>query len=117
MTCNNEKNPILITKKTSRTSLVAQWVRIRLPIQGTRVGFLVGEDSMYHRATKPVVTAAEPAPKSAPRRGEPPQWPVQRGQRAARSSQLEKVPAQQQRLVQAKLNKNTKNTNMNADSF
>ena len=36
------------------TSLVAQWLRIHLPMQGTRVQFLVQEDSTCHGATKPV---------------------------------------------------------------
>ena len=36
------------------TSLVAQWLRIRLPMQGTRVRSLVREDPMFHGATKPV---------------------------------------------------------------
>ena len=36
------------------TSLVAQWIRIRLPIQGTRVRALVREDPTCHGATKPV---------------------------------------------------------------
>ena len=35
-------------------SLVAQWSRIRLPMQGTRVRALVREDPTCHRATKPV---------------------------------------------------------------
>ena len=35
-------------------SLVAQWLRICLPIQGTRVRALVWEDPTYHRASKPV---------------------------------------------------------------
>ncbi|KAJ8793859.1 hypothetical protein J1605_019123 [Eschrichtius robustus] len=35
-------------------SLVAQWLRIRLPMQGTRVRALVREDPTCHRATKPV---------------------------------------------------------------
>ena len=48
------------------TSLVAQWLRIRLPMQGTRVRALVREDSTYCRATKPVhhnywACALEPA--------------------------------------------------------
>ena len=33
---------------------MAQWLRIRLPMQGTRVRSLVREDPTYHRATKPV---------------------------------------------------------------
>ena len=36
------------------TSLVAQWLRIRLPIPGTRVRALVWEDPTCRRATKPV---------------------------------------------------------------
>ena len=36
------------------TSLVAQWLRIRLPMQGTRVRALVREDPTCCRATKPV---------------------------------------------------------------
>ncbi|KAJ8785966.1 hypothetical protein J1605_006926 [Eschrichtius robustus] len=36
------------------TSLVAQWLRIRLPMQGTRVRSLVREDPTCRRATKPL---------------------------------------------------------------
>ena len=36
------------------TSLVAQWLRICLPMQGTRVWALVREDPTCHGATKPV---------------------------------------------------------------
>ena len=36
------------------TSLVAQWLRIHLPMQGTRVRSLVRDDPTCHRATKPV---------------------------------------------------------------
>ena len=35
-------------------SLVAQWLRIRLPMQGTQVRALVWEDPTCRRATKPV---------------------------------------------------------------
>ena len=35
--------------------LVAQWLRIHLPMQGTRVRALVWEDPTCHRATKPVL--------------------------------------------------------------
>ena len=35
-------------------SLVAQWLRIRLPVQGTQVWALVREDPTCRRATKPV---------------------------------------------------------------
>ena len=41
-------------KKKSRASLVAQWLRISLPMQGTRVQALVREDPTCRRATKPV---------------------------------------------------------------
>ena len=37
-----------------RTSLVAQWTGICLPMQGTQVRFLVQEDPTCHRATKPL---------------------------------------------------------------
>ena len=43
-----------ILKSKKRTSLVAQWLRIRLPVQGTRVWALVWEDPTCRRATKPV---------------------------------------------------------------
>ena len=36
------------------TSLVAQWLRIHLPMQGTQVQALGREDSTCHRATKPM---------------------------------------------------------------
>ena len=38
----------------SWASLVAQWLRISLPMQGTRVRALVWEDTAGHGATKPV---------------------------------------------------------------
>ena len=41
-------------EKLSGTSLVAQWLRIRLPMQGTWVQVLVREDFTCHGATKPV---------------------------------------------------------------
>ena len=41
-------------KLWSRTPLVAQWLRIRLPMQGTQVRALVQEDLTCRRATKPV---------------------------------------------------------------
>ena len=34
--------------------MVVQWLRIRLPMQGTQVQALVWEDATYHGATKPV---------------------------------------------------------------
>ncbi|KAJ8794113.1 hypothetical protein J1605_019105 [Eschrichtius robustus] len=41
-------------KKLSGASLVAQQLRIRLPMQGTRVRSLVWEDPTCRRATGPV---------------------------------------------------------------
>ena len=42
-------------KKTKwGTSLVAQWLRIRLPVQVTRVQALVQEDPTHRRATESV---------------------------------------------------------------
>ena len=48
------------------TSLVVQWLRIHLPVQGTQVRALVREDPTCRRATKPVrhnyrACALEPA--------------------------------------------------------
>ena len=53
-------------KATMRASLVAQWLRICLPMQGTRVWALLREDPTCRRATKPVrhnywACALEPA--------------------------------------------------------
>ena len=41
-------------KRRHRDSLVAQWLRICLPMQGTRVRALVWEDPTCHGATGPV---------------------------------------------------------------
>ena len=41
------------TNQGGGTSLVVQWIRIRLPMQGTRVQSLVREDTTCRRATKP----------------------------------------------------------------
>ena len=53
----NVKNKTLnlkIKDTQNRASLVAQWLRIHLPRQGTQVRVLVGEDLTCHRATKPM---------------------------------------------------------------
>ena len=44
----------LCCKKQNWASLVAQWIRIRLLMQGTRVRALVREDPTCCGATKPV---------------------------------------------------------------
>ena len=43
-----------LKKRLRGASLVAQWLRIRLPMQGTRVQALVQEDPTCHGATKPM---------------------------------------------------------------
>ena len=45
---------IIINKGRWRTSLVARWIRIQLPVQGTWVQFLVQEDPTCCRATNPL---------------------------------------------------------------
>ena len=45
---------ILNMYKRFRASLVVQWLRIRLPMQGTRVRALVWEDPTCRGATRPV---------------------------------------------------------------
>ena len=47
------KNHMIISIDAG-TSLVAQWLRVRLPMQGTRIQALVREDPTCCRATKPV---------------------------------------------------------------
>ena len=49
-----KKSKQLNLKEMDRSSLVAQWLRIRLPMQGTWVRVLVREDPTCHGATKPV---------------------------------------------------------------
>ena len=46
-------NDFLI-KSQIRASLVAEWVRIHMPMKGTWVQSLIWEDSTSYRATKPV---------------------------------------------------------------
>ena len=43
-----------VKKKKKRASLVAQWLRVCLPMQGTRVRALVWEDPTCCGATRPV---------------------------------------------------------------
>ena len=55
-----------LKKQYNRASLVARWLRIRLPVQGTQVRALVWEDPTCHGATGPVhhnywACALEPA--------------------------------------------------------
>ena len=48
------KLPKLDQEETDRASLVAQWLRICLPMQGTWVRALVWEDPTCHGATRPM---------------------------------------------------------------
>ena len=43
----------LLTKTVVETSLVVQWIGIRLPMQGTWTQALVQKESMCYGATKP----------------------------------------------------------------
>ena len=45
---------VILLNKVVRASLVAQWLRIRLPMQGTWVRALVPEDPTCHGAAEPV---------------------------------------------------------------
>ena len=47
-------------KEESRASLVAQWWRVYLPTQETRVWSLIGEDPTCWGATKPCAATTEP---------------------------------------------------------
>ena len=49
--------PVYLEQKINMcgTSLLAQWLRIHLPMQGTRVRALVQEDPTCRGATKPVL--------------------------------------------------------------
>ena len=56
--CYKEQRRTLYIEKQVKTprrgtSLVAQWLRICLPMQGTQVRSLVQEDPTCHGATKP----------------------------------------------------------------
>ena len=95
-------------KVWSRASLVAQWLRIRLPMQETQVRALVGEDPTCRGATKPVrhnywACALEPTshnywahvpqllkpvcPRArAPQQKKPPQWEVRALQPSTKES-------------------------------
>ena len=105
----------LLSKRTLWASLVAQWLRIRLPMQGTRVQALLWEDPTCRGATKPVshnYWVCTPEPMSHIYWARVPQLlkpmllePVLRNERSLctitksspRSPQLEKACAQQQR--------------------
>ena len=106
-TPSNDSRLVLITIRKKRrprsqskehglgASLVAQWLRIHLPMQGTRVRALVQEDPTCHGATKPMhhnywACAQEPTctmteahvPRAcALQQKNPPQWEARAPQR------------------------------------
>lgn len=51
---------LMLKNQHMRTSLVVQWKRICLPMQGTRVQFLIWEDSTCHRTANLGSTTTEP---------------------------------------------------------
>ena len=69
LTFKNEKmvtiknNPQKMRKTNHRTSLVAQWIKNRLPTQGTRVGSLIWEDPHDAEQWRPWTTTMEPVPQ------------------------------------------------------
>ena len=118
-----------ITNTTSGTSLVAQYVRLRLPMQGTWVRSLVREDSTCCRAAKPVchncwvcalelgATATRPeccnfteshvSRVCALQKEKPPQWEAFAPQleTSSHSLQLQKAHEKRRRPRAAKINK------------
>ena len=102
-----------IKKKTYEgNSLVVQWLRICLPVQGTQIQSLVCKDSTRCGQTKPLhhnywarVPATEPMrPTAWTPQDKPPQWEAHTPhlESSLHFSQLEKVHLQQQRLKAAK---------------
>ena len=102
-------------------TLMAAWLRICLPIQGTRVRSLVREDPTCLGATKPVCSNCWGCPPElgaaateltcpracAPQREKPLQWEAHTPQleRSPRTPQLDKSPPSHQQPVQQKMNK------------
>ena len=75
------RSSIQITK--GGASLVAQWLRICLPMQGTQVQAVVQGDPTCHGATKPVghnYWARAPRAR-APQQEKPPRWEARTPQR------------------------------------
>ena len=114
-------------KPISWASLVAQWLRIHLPMQGTWVWALVWEDPTCHGATKPVchnywACALEPAshnywahvPRTrAPQQENPPQWEARAPQRrVGPAHRNQRKACTQQRRPNAAKSKFFKKTNI-----
>ena len=98
------------------TPLGVQWLRVPLPIQGTRVRLLVWEDSTCHRATEPMhhdywdwmLQLPKPMPIELTLRSRRSLHTARRNQPC--SLQVEKACAQQRRPSTAKINKLQKQT-------
>ena len=90
----------------ARASLVAQWLRIRLPMQGTRVRALIWEDPTCHGATKPVRhnywNLCAQSPCSVTREATAMRSPRTTTKNSPCSPQLQKARAQQRRPNAAK---------------
>ena len=102
-----ESEELIVQDADIGTSLVAQWLRIRLPMQGTQVRALVQEDPTCRGATKPVrhnYWARKPrllkplrasSPFSATREATAVRSPRTSMKKSSRSPQLEKAHMQQ----------------------
>ena len=86
-------------KEKMKTSLVIQWIRIRLPMQETQVWSLIWEYPTYLGATKPVLLNywAQTPGAHALQQEKPPQ-------REAPTSQLAKIPPSKGDPAQPKIN-------------
>ena len=88
----------------ARTSLVVQWLRIHVPMQGTCVWSLVWEDLTCHSATMPLNqnyrACAPQQEKPLPREAL-----ISQPESSLCSPQLEKAQAKQRRPTTAKINK------------
>ncbi|KAJ8786668.1 hypothetical protein J1605_006157 [Eschrichtius robustus] len=51
---SSEHDPQINVETSARASLVAQWLRVCLPMQGTRVRALVWEDPTCRGAARPM---------------------------------------------------------------
>ena len=91
----------------SGASLVVQWLRVCLPMQGTRVRALVWEDPTCRGATRPVSHSywACASGACAPQQERPRQWGPRTAMSGPRSPQLEEALAQKRRPNTAKINK------------
>ena len=92
-----------------RTSLVAQWIKIHLPMQGTQVQSPVQEDSTGQGATKPhaplLLKPTCPAPMLCNKRSTTVRSLHTAMKSSPRSPELERAHAKHRRPSTAKINK------------